>query len=108
MDQERGGKYFELIERNREIQEKIAEVKRNEINEVLVDIVELMVVFDISPAEVNEIWANRIRASKGVKHIPKYIDPKTGSTWSGRGRRPRWLIGKNLTDFELSDSTVMG
>ena len=24
---------------------------------------------------------------------PKYRDPKTGLTWSGRGRAPRWLKG---------------
>lgn len=24
---------------------------------------------------------------------PKYLDPKTGATWSGRGRAPAWLAG---------------
>ncbi|HDR9084573.1 H-NS histone family protein [Burkholderia vietnamiensis] len=27
---------------------------------------------------------------------PKYRDPKTGATWSGRGRTPTWLQGKKL------------
>lgn len=29
---------------------------------------------------------------------PKYRDPKTGATWSGRGRAPAWL-GKNRNRF---------
>ena len=24
---------------------------------------------------------------------PKYRDPKTGKTWSGRGGKPKWLVG---------------
>ncbi|WP_420536683.1 H-NS family nucleoid-associated regulatory protein [Escherichia fergusonii] len=29
----------------------------------------------------------------------KYRDPKTGTTWSGRGRMPAWLVGKQLNRF---------
>ncbi|EPX94475.1 DNA-binding protein [Ralstonia sp. AU12-08] len=44
----------------------------------------------------------KARAGKSVqaKSIvpPKYRDPKTGATWSGRGRAPAW-IGKNRDRF---------
>ncbi|MFW2275964.1 H-NS family nucleoid-associated regulatory protein [Burkholderia orbicola] len=30
---------------------------------------------------------------KGI--VPKYRDPKTGRTWSGRGRAPGWIAGKD-------------
>jgi DNA-binding protein H-NS len=29
----------------------------------------------------------------------KYRDPATGSTWTGRGRAPLWLNGKDKNDF---------
>lgn len=29
----------------------------------------------------------------------KYFDPETGKTWSGRGREPKWLAGKNRDEF---------
>ncbi|WP_059499280.1 H-NS family nucleoid-associated regulatory protein [Burkholderia sp. ABCPW 11] len=32
---------------------------------------------------------------------PKYWDPKTGVTWSGRGRAPRWLVGKDRETFRV-------
>lgn len=49
-------------------------------------------------------------ASKGVSvedllsadiapKAPRYRDPKTGETWSGIGRRPKWMQGKEKEDF---------
>ena len=35
------------------------------------------------------------------KVAPKYRDPKTGATWSGRGKKPSWLNG-NETEFTIS------
>ncbi|WP_395066236.1 H-NS family nucleoid-associated regulatory protein [Paraburkholderia silvatlantica] len=32
---------------------------------------------------------------------PKYRDPATGETWSGRGRPPRWLQDENDWDSYL-------
>lgn len=32
-----------------------------------------------------------------AKVAPKYRDPETGSTWTGRGRTPVWLAGKIAT-----------
>ena len=31
--------------------------------------------------------------------VAKYRNPKTGETWSGRGRSPAWLAGKNRERF---------
>ncbi|QOU76452.1 H-NS histone family protein (plasmid) [Janthinobacterium sp. HH102] len=45
------------------------------------------------------------KKNKGVKApsvVPvKYKDPETGSTWTGRGRQPKWLEGKNREDFAV-------
>ncbi len=37
---------------------------------------------------------------------PKYRDPATGASWTGRGKQPRWLAqaisgGKKLEDFRI-------
>jgi DNA-binding protein H-NS len=31
----------------------------------------------------------------------KYRNPETGDTWSGHGRPPLWLVGKNLSDYVI-------
>lgn len=39
---------------------------------------------------------------------PKYWNPETGATWSGRGRVPLWLVGKNLDDFRIPSDDSSG
>ena len=36
------------------------------------------------------------KSLKGSKVPPKYRDPKTGITWSGRGVRPKWVRPRHL------------
>ncbi len=44
--------------------------------------------------------------SRGIKIAPKFRDPASGSTWTGRGLKPKWLAvaiaqGKTLQDFAI-------
>jgi DNA-binding protein H-NS len=41
--------------------------------------------------------------------LPKYRNPQTSETWSGRGKRPRWLVaamksGRKIEDFRIDGS----
>ncbi|KWA80360.1 H-NS histone [Burkholderia ubonensis] len=36
---------------------------------------------------------------RGRKVSPKYWNPHTGATWSGRGRVPKWLVDQDLRQF---------
>jgi DNA-binding protein H-NS len=45
-------------------------------------------------------------ANAGKKVAPKYRNPATGDTWSGRGLKPKWLVaaldsGRSLSEFAL-------
>jgi DNA-binding protein H-NS len=31
--------------------------------------------------------------------VPKYRHLQSGVTWSGRGRAPHWIVGRNQDDF---------
>ncbi|WP_080485599.1 MULTISPECIES: H-NS histone family protein [Burkholderia cepacia complex] len=50
---------------------------------------ELMKELDISVLDLQE-KAHK-RNSRRMSTAPKYRDPTTGRTWSGRGRQPAWL-----------------
>jgi DNA-binding protein H-NS len=46
---------------------------------------------------------------KYPKVLPKYRNPQTSETWSGRGKRPRWLVaamksGRKIEEFRISDA----
>ena len=43
------------------------------------------------------------RSDIGEKRAPKFRDPQSGATWSGRGREPAWLKGKNRQDFAVKE-----
>jgi DNA-binding protein H-NS len=41
--------------------------------------------------------------------LPKYRNPQTAETWSGRGKRPRWLVaamksGRRIEDFRIGEA----
>lgn len=55
-------------------------------------------VFNTRPAPA------RVGKPSSRKCVPvpaKYRDLITGKEWSGRGRTPEWLQGKNLADFAI-------
>lgn len=40
--------------------------------------------------------------AKGSVGAPKYRDPATGATWTGRGKPPNWIVGKDRAPFLVS------
>lgn len=32
---------------------------------------------------------------------PKYRNPETGVTWTGRGKPPTWILGKDRSAYEI-------
>jgi DNA-binding protein H-NS len=55
------------------------------------------------PAQSN---ANVRARRKYPRVLPKYRNPQTSETWSGRGKQPRWLVaaiktGRKMEDFEI-------
>jgi DNA-binding protein H-NS len=37
--------------------------------------------------------------STGGKVAPKYRNPSTGETWTGRGKAPKWIEGKDRSSY---------
>ncbi|MEM5433409.1 Histone-like nucleoid-structuring protein H-NS (plasmid) [Cupriavidus taiwanensis] len=96
--------YKELIAQKQAIEAQLEEARASEVASVIEQIRDLMAQYDLLPEDV----APRRRRGRpvGVASAqrekaplpPKYMDPKTGKTWSGRGRAPAWL-GKRPERF---------
>ena len=41
------------------------------------------------------------RRRAGGTVAAKFRNPETGATWSGRGREPTWIKGKNREEFKI-------
>jgi DNA-binding protein H-NS len=39
--------------------------------------------------------------SVGGKVAPKYRNPSTGETWTGRGKAPKWIEGRDRSSFVI-------
>ncbi|WP_423391971.1 H-NS family nucleoid-associated regulatory protein [Burkholderia sp. LMG 21824] len=72
---------------------------------------ELQAVLDDIRAKVAEygitekdIFGRQLSRSTKAPAEAKYLDPKTGATWSGRGRAPAWIKdAKNRDRFLIQE-----
>jgi DNA-binding protein H-NS len=44
------------------------------------------------------------RSTRGQSVPPKYRDPKSGATWAGRGRSPRWFDKRHTEKFQVGET----
>lgn len=94
--------YKELIAQQRALEAQLEEARAAEVAGVIDQIRGLMAgyglsVDDITPKRGRGRPLGTTQAAK-TPLPPKYRDPKTGKTWSGRGRTPAWL-GKRPERF---------
>jgi len=103
--------YKQLMAEKEALEAQLAEVRVTEIAGVIEKIQGLMAEYGLT---TDDIATKRRRGrpagakAKPVTKVkselpPKYMDPKTGATWSGRGRAPAWL-GKNRTRFLIAEA----
>ena len=103
--------YKQLMAEKAALEAKLQEVRAAEVAGVIEKIQGLMADYGLS---IEDIAGKRRRgrpaknAAAGISKTalpPKYMDPKTGKTWSGRGRAPAWL-GKNPKRFLIAEETA--
>lgn len=90
--------YQEYQDQIAELQVLAEQARLSELAEAKKRIQEMMKASGLTIADLEE--AKRPAAAKKQKTVAaKYRDPKSGQTWTGRGRAPRWLDGKSKDDF---------
>lgn len=104
--------YKQLLAQKEALEAQLAEVRANEVTGVIEQIRELMAQYDLTVEDIAVRRRGRpagsaAKAPKAEKAElpPKYRDPKTGQTWSGRGRAPAWL-GKNRNRFLIAEEAT--
>uniref|UniRef100_UPI003BEEB627 H-NS histone family protein n=1 Tax=Burkholderia arboris TaxID=488730 RepID=UPI003BEEB627 len=86
------------------VDEKINSIKSSRRNDIVSYIVKLMLELDIHIREIEEKMTSQ--GKKGRRSArPRFYDPVTGATWSGRGKKPRWMKDREPDDFLISKFT---
>ena len=98
------GKSVEELTAEREkLDAEIKEKQDAEKASVIAQIKQVADTYGITADDLVEAMGGLKSKRKGVKAKPKYRDPATGVIWSGRGKEPAWIKGKNRDQFLIAE-----
>ncbi|WP_080757261.1 H-NS family nucleoid-associated regulatory protein [Burkholderia gladioli] len=89
--------YLELLADRKALEEQIIRARGAERDAAIETVKRLMSDFSI---DVTELAGKRGPKPPGPQPA-KYRDPESGKTWTGRGKAPAWLAGKDRSAFEI-------
>lgn len=92
--------YKELVKQRAALEQQIEQARQQEMAGALAQVRTLVAEFGLTAQDV--FPSGRARsASSGSKVVPKYRNPATGQTWTGRGKPPRWIQGQDRAQFAI-------
>jgi len=91
--------YKELLQEHAFLTRKIDEVKAKEFAAVVDEIKQVMRDYGIGASDLCVEKNEKTKKRSAYTVSPKYRDAETGATWSGRGKSPKWIEGKDRDAF---------
>lgn len=91
--------YQTLLARKAELDAQIAQAHAEHKAEGIAAARALIAEHGLTAADVFPAKGKKPKGSVGA---PKYRDPATGATWTGRGKPPNWIVGKDRTPFQIT------
>jgi DNA-binding protein H-NS len=91
--------YKELQVEIQELQARAEKLREAEMQKAVEEIRQKMAEYGLSVQDLGGV-ARRGRKSGSTGVVkPKYRNPETGDTWTGRGKPPRWIAGKDKEQY---------
>lgn len=88
-----------LLAQKADLERQIAQARRSESAAAIAQVRAIVAEFALTEADV---FGNAGKAPKAVRAVAaKYRDPVSGKTWSGRGKPPVWIAGKDRAAFAI-------
>ena len=101
--------YQDILKQIENLQQQAEEVRKQELSGAIAEVKRIMAQYDLTAADLG--FGGRAGGNIGKAKVknavaPKYRDPASGSTWTGRGRRPAWVValeaeGKSLDSCRI-------
>lgn len=96
--------YQEILSQIEDLKQKAQEARKQELSGAIAEIKRLMAEFGIT---LEDLGGKAGKSKSRGSVAAKYRDPVSGKTWSGRGRRPGWVVelenqGKSLDDCKIA------
>lgn len=95
--------YKELLQQRENLEKQIQEARQRENQEAIAKVRALVADFELT---ADDIFGSPRKAAKGggtgQKVAPKYRNPATNDTWTGRGKPPKWIEGKDRAPYLIA------
>ena len=94
--------YAEYVEQIAKLQSLAEAARKDELSGAIKTIKDLMQQHGITVEDL--AGGSRAKPAKVKSSVPaQFKNPESGETWTGRGRAPRWLDGKDKEQFRIKD-----
>src|SRR6218665_3405049 len=100
--------YKELLMQREALEQQLNEARRNELANAVSQVRPLCAEQGLAPRDTfptsKFLSGGRIPgapASPRTKAAPKYREPATGQTWTGRGKAPKWIQNEDRAKFAI-------
>lgn len=93
--------YRDLLAEAAELDRQIASAREVEATTALAEIKEKIAEFGFT---AEKVFSTKKTRKQRTRSALTYRDPESGSTWSGMGREPGWIKGKDRAAFVVEDN----
>jgi DNA-binding protein H-NS len=95
--------YEELQAKIADLQAQAARVKEEEKEQAIGMARTMISAYGITAKDLGLDKSPKVKTGPkpGNKVSPKYRDPASGATWSGRGKTPRWINGADRSQYAI-------
>jgi len=90
--------YKALLQQREQLEQQIQQARKAELSEAVAKVRALVTEYDLTQEDV--FPSSKPKATRQTV-APKYRDPSTGQTWTGRGKPPLWIADKDRAQFEI-------
>ncbi|WP_299513450.1 H-NS histone family protein [uncultured Limnohabitans sp.] len=95
--------YKELLQQHEALELAIAQARQNEISSAVAKVRELVAEYGLTVQDIFPGRGGKTGTVKAASKVAaKYRDEATGQTWTGRGKAPKWIEGKDRTPFIIA------
>ena len=92
--------YKELLKQRELLEQQINEARARENADAIEKVKALVADFGLTADDI--FSTGKVRAKSIAKVAPKFRNPATGDTWTGRGKPPKWIQGQERDQFLIA------
>ncbi|WP_284338132.1 H-NS histone family protein [Comamonas sp. NoAH] len=98
--------YKELLAQRAELEKQIEAARKEALASAIAQVRAIVAEYELTEDDIFSKKSARASSAGHKTVAPKYRDPETGATWTGRGKPPLWIAGKDRLNFLIQEQTA--